>query len=173
MKRFGIPLLTLILSVLILAGGCTLPEDETAPVVPFFPDRHGFDLKQLTITDGEAALAFKRVDCVWVIGNTSAPADEPRVSALAEAFVTLAPHLEPALGPERFADFKVAEDDFTRKAILTFKDNSTYTLFIGIPALTKPAYIRSANANQVYSADEPLLHVINLDGSSWHAPRGD
>ena len=54
--------------------------------------------------------------------------------------------------------------------ILSFKDNSSFTLLIGSPAVTKPAYVRLADKNEVYMVDEPLLKQINLDIGYWLAP---
>jgi hypothetical protein len=71
---------------------------------------------------------------------------------------------------DRFRDFKVGDASFSRKVILTFKDNSSFTLLIGSPAVTKPAYVRLADRNEVYMVDEPLLKQINLDINSWLAP---
>jgi len=161
------------LFVFMLLAGCSSNVEEPMTVVPFFPDRHGWDLKQFSISDGNTSLDFKRVDCVWVVGHDNRPSDEPRVTVLAETLVTLAPELEPAIGPDRFRDFKVGDDSFTRKVVLTFKDNSSYSLLIGSPALTKPAYVRHVDTNPVYIADEPMLKQIDLDTGSWLAPKED
>jgi hypothetical protein len=75
-----------------------------------------------------------------------------------------------AIKRDRYNDFKVGDNNFTRKVVLTFKDKSSYTLLIGAPAITKPAYIRLADKNQVYMVDEPLFRQMNLDASSWFAP---
>jgi hypothetical protein len=53
---------------------------------------------------------------------------------------------------------------------ITFKDNNSFTLFIGSPALTKPAYVRLAGKKEVYWVDEPLFKQINLDAGYWLAP---
>jgi len=157
-----------VLFIFMLLAGCSAnPENQQVVVVPFFPDRHGWDLKHFSISDGGATLDFTRVDCVWVVGDDNRPSDEPRVTALAEALVTLAPQLEPNIGPDRYRDFKVDDASFTSRVVLTFKDSSSYNLLIGTPALTKPAYLRHASTNQVYSVDEPLLRQLNLDPDSW------
>ena len=83
----------------------------------------------------------------------------------------MAPRSPVAIGPERYNDFKIADDSFTRKVALTFKDKSSYTLLIGTPAVTKPAYVRLSGRNQVYRVDEPLFRQIKLDTASWLAPQ--
>lgn len=163
-------IITLFLVIFTLFGGCTQTEEQPAVMVPFFPDRHGFDLNQIAIADTDSALVFKRIDCVWVVGDENKPSDEPRVTELAEALVGLTPQLETTITPNRLKDFKVDEDNFSLRVVLTFKDNSSYTLLIGMPALTKPVYIRPAETFQVYTTDIPLLRQINLDSSSWLAP---
>ena len=72
---------------------------------------------------------------------------------------------------DRFGDFKVGDTNYSRKVVLTFKDNSSFTFLIGAPALTKPTYVRLAKQNKVFMVDEPLLKQINLDSSSWLAPK--
>ncbi len=158
-----------ILLLLFLPGGCSPTAEQQIAPIPFFPGQHGWDLAQFTVSDGVAALDFKRVDCVWVVGNDKRPSDESRVSALAEKLVSMVPYGPVAIGPERYNDFKVGDDRFTRKVVLTFKDNRSYTLLIGTPALTKPAYVRFAGNNMVYKVDEPLFRQINLAADSWLA----
>jgi len=159
------------LFILALLGGCSsTAEEEIAPIL-LFPDRHGWDLKQVNISDAEATLDFKRVDCVWVIGDENKPSDEQRVTALTESLATMAPQGLVEIDPQRYNDFKVGNENFTRKVVLTFKDKSTYTLLIGTPAITKPAYIRLADKYQVYRIDEPMLWTLDLDAESWLAPK--
>jgi hypothetical protein len=159
-----------ILFVFTLLAGCAPSADEQIAAMPLFPERHGWDLKQVSISDADTTLDFKRVNCVWVVGDEKKPSDEPRVTSLADKLVSLAPEGIPAIGPDRFRDFKVGDDSFTRKVVLTFKDNSSFTLLIGTPAITKPAYLRLAGKDLVYKVDEPLIRQINLDTGSWLAP---
>jgi hypothetical protein len=160
-----------ILFVFTLLAGCSATPDQQIAAKPLFPERHGWDLKQVSISDADTTLDFKRVDCVWVVGSDNKPSDEPKVTALADKLVTLAPQGVPAIEPDRYNDFKVGDDSFSRKVVMTFKDNSSYTLMVGTPAITKPAYIRLAGKSQVYKVDEPLLMQISLDAGSWLAPK--
>jgi hypothetical protein len=160
-----------ILFVFTIFGGCSSTIEQRTVAKPLFPERHGWDLKQVSISDADITLDFKRVDCVWVVGNDMKPSDESRVTALAEKLVTLTPHDFSVIKPDRYRDFKVEDKNFSRKVVLTFKDNSSYTLLIGTPAITKPAYVRLANKKQVYRIDEPLLKQINLDSDSWLAAK--
>ena len=93
------------------------------------------------------------------------------MTALAYKLVTLAPPGLVTLQSDRYKDFKVGDASYTRKVVLTFKDNSSFTLLIGSPALTKPAYVRLVDTNEVYMVDEPLLKQINLDSNSWLASK--
>jgi hypothetical protein len=171
MKPKNILCAALILIIFTLLVGCSSTEDQqqVAPI-PLFPDQHGWDLKQLSFSDADTTLDFKRVDCVWVVGDDNRPSDEPRVTALAEKLVTMAPVGIAPIGPDRYNDFKVGDESFTRKVVLTFKDKSSYTLLIGKPAITKPAYVRFADKNQVYRVEEPMIRQIKLDAGSWLAP---
>jgi hypothetical protein len=163
---------TFILVVIMVLAGCSSAVDSQVTGIPLFQERHGFDLKRITISDAENnTLDFKRVDCVWVIGQANRPADEPRVTALAEKFVTLTSQDLVTQERDRYKDFNVGETHFSRKVVLTFKDSSSFTLLIGSPALTKPAYVRFAEKNEVYSVDEPLLKQISLHSVSWLAPK--
>lgn len=171
MKHNNIPYTVLILFLFMLPGGCSSSGDKQIEAAPLFPERHGWDLKQVSISDAETTLDFKRVDCVWVVGNDNRPSDEPKVTALADKLVTLAPQTAPAIVPDRFRDFKVGDDSFTRRVVLTFKDNSSNTLLIGTPAITKPVYIRLAGNTLVYKIDAPLLMQISLNIDSWLAPK--
>jgi hypothetical protein len=170
MKPENILCCTFILFMFTLLAGCSSTADRQIAAIPLFPGQHGWDLRQVSISDADTTLEFKRVDCVWVVGNDNQPSDESRVTTLADKLVTMVPQFEPAIEPDRYNDFKVADDSFTRKVVLTFKDSSSYTLLIGTPAITKPAYVRLADKNQVYTVDEPLLRQINLDTASWLAP---
>ena len=164
-------LITLMLLMFTILVGCSSNIEQKVVVSPLFPERHGWDLKQVTISGDDTTLNFKRVDCVWVVGNDNKPSDEPRVTALVDKLVSLAPQGLPAIGPDRFADFKVGEENFSRKVTLTFKDSSSFTLLIGTPGITKPVYVRLADKERIYWTDEPLLKQINLDSSSWLAPK--
>ena len=158
MKTYNTHYYILILLVFILLGGCSSSTDKQITPKTLFPDLHGWDLKQMTIADTDRnILEIKRINCVWVVGNDNKASDEPKVTTLADKLVSLAPQALPALGPDRYGDFKIGEDDFSRKVVLTFKDSSFYTLFIGTPGITKPVYVRLADENMVYWIDEPLL----------------
>jgi hypothetical protein len=170
MKPENILYSTFILIILALLVGCSSNTEKQSTVKPLFPEQHGWDLKQVSISDADTTLDFKRVNCVWVIGNDSKPSDEPRITALADKLVSMVPRGLVAIERGRYNDFKVGDDSFTRKVVLTFKDKSSYTLLIGTPAITKPAYVRLADKNQVYRVDEPLFKQINLDAASWLAP---
>ena len=159
----------LILVVFAMLAGCSAPVDQQSAAKPLFPERHGWDLKQVSISDTETSIDFKRVDCVWVVGHDHKPADESRVTALAEKLVTMTPQDVSTIGSDRYNDFKVGEDDFSRKVVLTFKDDTSHTLLLGTPALTKPAYVRIAGGNVVYLVDEPLIKQIHLAPGSWLA----
>ena len=160
-----------ILFLFTVLTGCSSDTDQQLTANPLFPERHGWDLKQLTISDVDStSLDFKRINCVWVVGNDNKPSDEPQITTLADKLVSMAPIGIATQKSDRFEDFKVGDASFSRKAVLTFKDNSSITLLIGSPALTKPAYVRLANENEVYMVDEPLLKQINLDADSWLAP---
>jgi len=160
-----------ILFVFTVLGGCSSAVDPQLTARPLFPERHGWDLKQVTISDiYSTSLDFKRVNCVWVVGNDNRPSDEPKVTALADKLVSMAPIGLATRKSERFGDFKVGYVSFSRKVILTFKDDSSVTLFIGSPAITKPAYVRISGSKEVYMVDEPLLKQISLDTNSWLAP---
>jgi len=170
MKPKNILYTTFILFIFTLLAGCSSTADQQIAPKPLFSEQHGWDLKQVSISDADTTLDFKRVNCVWVIGDDNKPSDEPRVTTLAEKLVTLAPQGLVPIESDRYNDFKVGDDNFTRKVVLTFKDKSSYTLLIGTPAITKPAYVRLADKNQVYRVDEPLFKQINLDTASWLAP---
>jgi hypothetical protein len=159
-----------ILSVFALLAGCSSTAEQQIAAAPLFPERHSRDLKQVSISDFETTLDFKRVDRVWVVGNDNRLSDEPRVTAFVDKLVTLAPQIAAAIVPDRFKDFKVGDDSFTRRVVLTFKDNNSYILLIGTPSITKPVYIRLAGNNLVYKVDEPLLMQISLNVDSWLAP---
>lgn len=171
MKYKNILYTSFILIILTLLAGCSsTAEEQIAAPILLFPDQHGWDLKQVSISDGDTTLDFKRVDCVWVIGEDNRPSDESKVTAFTEKLVTMAPEGLVAIDPQRYDDFKVGDENFTNRVVLTFKDKSTYTLLIGTPAITKPAYLRLAGKYQVYRVDEPMLWQIDLDADSWLAP---
>lgn len=171
MKPQSILYATIMFFVIILLAGCSSESEQQIAPILLFPDLHGWDLAEIRISDADTTLAFKRVNCVWVIGADNRPSDEARVTDLAEKLVTMVPQDPIPIEPERYNDFKVGDENFTRKVILTFKDNSSYTMLIGAPALTRPAYLRFADRNQVYRIEEPLLRQINLDAQSWIAPK--
>ena len=162
---------TFILFVFMMLVGCSSAVDQQITAKPLFPGLHGWDLKQVTISDVDTTtLEFKRVNCVWVIGNDNKPSDEPRVTALADKLVSMTPIGMVTQKSDRSGDFKVGDTNFSRKVVLTFKDKSSFTFLIGSPALTKPAYVRFEDENRVYMVDEPLLKQINLNSDSWLAP---
>ena len=66
-----------VLFVFSLLLGCSSTIDIKENTIPLFPEKHGWDLKQFTISDNDNNfLNFKRVDCVWVVGNGNNPSDE-------------------------------------------------------------------------------------------------
>ncbi len=170
MKLSSIKYSVFILFVFSLLAGCSSAVDQHIAPKTLFSGQHGWDLKQVSISDADTTLDLKRVNCVWVVGDDHKPSNEPRVTAFADKLVTMAPQGLLAIGPDRYNDFKVGEASFSRKVVITFKDKSSYTLLIGTPAITKPAYIRLADKKEVYMVDEPLFKQINLDTGSWLAP---
>jgi hypothetical protein len=161
---------TFMVVIFTLLVGCSSTADQQVAAIPLFPGQHGWDLKQVSISDADTTLDFQRINCVWVIGDDKRPSDEPKVTAIAEKLVAMAPVGELAIKPDRYNDFKVGDNSFTRKVTLTFKDKKSYTLLIGTPAVTKPAYVRLVDENRVFKIDEPLFRQINLDTASWLAP---
>ena len=163
---------TFVFFVFTVLAGCSSTVEQQISAIPLFPDLHGWDLKQVAISDADTTtLDFKRVNCVWVIGEDSKPSNESRVTALADKLVSMSPTGLATQKSDRFGDFKVGDANFSRKVVLTFKDKSSVSLLIGSPALTKPAYVRLVDQNEVYMVDEPLFKQINLDASSWLAPK--
>jgi hypothetical protein len=161
---------TFIVVILMLLAGCSSSVDQQATPILLFPDQHGWDLAKISISDAETSLDFKRMNCVWVVGEDNKPSDEPKVTALAEKLVTMVPQGPIAIEPQRYNDFKIGDNSFTRRVTLTFKDKSSYTMLIGVPAITRPIYLRFADRYQVYKVDEPIFRQINLDRESWLAP---
>jgi predicted metal-binding transcription factor (methanogenesis marker protein 9) len=150
--------------------GCSPAVDSQVPPQQFFPGRNGFDLKKINISDADNnSLDFKRVDCVWVIGAENRSSDEARVTALADKLVTLASRELVTHKSDRYRDFKVSDVNFSRKVVLTFKDNTSFTLLLGTPAITKPIYVRRADTKEVFAVDESLLRQISLKSNSWLA----
>lgn len=170
MRPRNIPCIVFILFFFTLLAGCSVSTEQPAAMQPLFPGLHSWDLKKVTLSDAETTLDFKRVDCVWVIGDENKPSDESRVTALADKLVTITPQGLAAIESDRYNDFRVGDENFTRKVVLTFKDNRSYTLLIGTPAITKPAYVRLGDTNLVYTVEEPLIRQINLDADVWIAP---
>jgi hypothetical protein len=170
MKHKNMLYIVVTLFLFTLLAGCSSSGDQQIAAIPLFPELHGWDLKQVSISDADTTLDFKRVDCVWVVGEDNRPSDESRVTDLTDKLVTITPQGLAAIEPDRYNDFKVGDDTFTRRVVLTFKDNRSYTLLIGTPAITKPAYVRLGDTNQVYRVEEPLIRQINLDAGSWLAP---
>ena len=159
---------TTILLVFILLVGCFSAPDKLTTQKPLFPDRHGWGLKQITIADtNNNALEFKRVDCVWVIGNENKPSYEPKVTSLADKLVSMVPAGLVTQKNDRYSDVKIGDASFSRKIVLTFKDKKSFTVLIGSPALNKPAYIRLADKKEVYWIDEPLLKQLDLNSQAW------
>jgi hypothetical protein len=159
-----------ILFLFTLFANCTSTVDTQIKLKPFLPGRHGWDLKQVTIADTDNnVLEFKRVDCVWVVGNENKPSNESKITTLADKLVTMVPAGLVTQESDRYMDFKVADANFSRKVILTFKDKSSLTMLIGSPALTKPAYVRLADKKEVYWIDDPLFKQINLNSGTWLA----
>jgi hypothetical protein len=167
MKRIKMKVAVLALLLLAALAGCSSPPEPPVPLPPLFPDLHGWDLKQVSITGADAVLDFKRVDCVWVVGDDKIPSDESKVTILVEKLVGVLPGGRVAIESGRYEDFQVGDDKFTYKVVLTLKDRSSFAMFIGAPALTKPAYVRLADSKEVYWVDDPLFKNINLDKAFW------
>ena len=161
------PCTLFILLLFVLLGGCSSSTDHQIAPIPLFPGQHGKDLAQITVSDAATDLDFKRLDSVWGVGNDNKSSDEARISVLAEKLATMVPYGPVAIGPERYNDFKVGDESFSRKVVLIFMDNSSYTLLIGTPAITRPVYLRFKGSNMVYKIDEPLFRQISLIADSW------
>lgn len=160
-----------ILVVFTVLAGCSSAVDSQVTGTPLFPERHGFDLKRVAISDADSnILVFKRVDCVWVIGEANKPSDETRVTALTEKLVGMATTGLVTQKSDRYEQFNVGDDKFNRKIVLTFKDGKSFSLLLGTPAITKPTYVRRADKADVFAVDEPMLKQINLEPKSWLAP---
>jgi len=170
MKKLSLLCSLIWLFTITLLAGCSSPVSQEIGASPVFPERHGWDLKRITISDTDTSIDFKRVDCVWVVGGDNRPSDESRVTALADKLVSMAAQGILAVDSDRYSDFRVGDENYTRKVNLVFKDDTSVTLLIGSPALTKPAYVRIAEKNMVYMVEEPMLKQISLDTGSWLVP---
>ncbi len=148
--------------------GCSSAVDSQTKVNTLFPDRYHWELKSLAIADADSkGLEFKRVDCVWVLGDENRATDEAKVTSLADKLVTLVPKYQVVQKNIDNSNPDAGNFDFSRKVTLTFKDGKSYLLLVGAVSDTGSVYVRLADKSEVYHIDEPLLRDISLDSSVW------
>ncbi len=160
-----------ILSIFFISAvlfGCSSAVDSQTKVKPLFPDRYHWELKSLAIADADSkGLEFKRVDCVWVLGDENRATDEAKVTSLADKLVTLVPKYQVVQKNIDNSNPDAGNFDFSRKITLTFKDGKSYLLLVGAVSDAGSVYVRLADQSEVYHIDEPLLRDISLDSSAW------
>ena len=148
--------------------GCSSTVDSQKQVKALFPDRYHWELKSLAIADADSkGLEFKRVDCVWVLGDEKRATDEAKVTSLADKLVTLVPKYQVVQKNIDNSNPDAGNFDVSRKVTLTFKDGKSYLLLVGAVSDAGSVYVRLADQSEVYHIDEPLLRDIRLDSSAW------
>ncbi len=148
--------------------GCSSAVDSQKKVHTLFPDRYHWDLTSLTISDADnKGLEFKRVDCVWVLGDENKVTDEAKVTSLADKLVTLAPKYQAVQKNIDNSNVDAGNFDLSRKVTLTFKDGKSFKLLVGAVSATGSVYVKLADKSEVYHIDEPMLRDISLDSFFW------
>lgn len=145
-----------------------LENGKSRDIKSFFPDKNQWELKRIAITDdNDKNLVFKRVKCVWVIGDDNLPSDEIKVTALAEKLLELK---SDDLVTEKEGDYeglKVSASQFSFKVELNFKDETSRTLLLGKTTLGRPDHARLADETGVYKIFEPKITGISLEPNVW------
>jgi len=151
-----------------------LENGESKEVKSFFPDRNQWELKRISITDdNDKSLVFKRVKCVWVIGDDNMPSDEIKATALAEKLLNLQ---SDDLVTEKEGDherLKVSSSQFSRKVELNFKDETSMTLLLGEATMGRPDHARRVDETGVYLIYEPKITKISLEPNVWFGSADD
>lgn len=145
-----------------------LEKNKPKEIKSFFPNQKSWELKRFAITDDkDKTLVFKRVKCVWVIGDDNLPSDEIKVTALAEKLIALK---SDDLVTENEGDYdrlKVSTSQFSFKIEFSFKDETSRTLLLGKADMGRPSHARRADESGVYLIYEPMLAEIKLDTKDW------
>lgn len=145
-----------------------LENNKSKEIKSFFPNQKSWELKRFAITDDkDKTLVFKRINCVWVIGDDNLPSDEIKVTALAEKLITLK---SDDLVTENEGDYerlKVSTSQFSFKIEFSFKDETSRTLLLWKADMGRPSHARRADESGVYLIYEPMLAEIKLDTKEW------
>lgn len=155
-KQTLIPLLSglLILQLLVAAGFNLGGSDYSAtagsqPLAAIDPGA----IDSIRIEDGDNKVELARLDDRWQVSGLDFPADDNSVNKLLTSLAGLETGWPVATSGEAAERFKVTEDGFERRIVLSQADKTVTELFIGtVPALRK-VHARLAGDDNIYSVE--------------------
>src|SRR5579863_3974292 len=117
---------------------------------------------------GEATrIELMKKDGAWVLpGSFDAPADGGKVSGLLDRLAALKRGLPIATSKPALRRFKVVDDDFERRLVLSAGDKALATVFFGSSPGLRKSDARSAQDQAVYSVDLPT-YDLPTDAGAW------
>ena len=171
LTRFHKILIGLLVAQLALALVMLLRDDDHGAEKPQ-PLLAGFDAAKVTrvqVLGKDKPVDIVKRDGAWVLASGyDYPVEESRVTDLLAQLAKLSAAAPIATQPSRHKQLGVADDDFTRKLVVT-ADGKDTTLFVGTTAGLRRTAVRLANDARVFGVSGVTSHGIGTEPSAWVA----
>ena len=133
-----------------------------------FPEMKPWELKAMSLSDDAGnELIFKRIMCVWKVGEENLPTNEVKVSALADALLGLHSSKVGGKGDSTFADFRVDENAYDLKVTVEAGESSRVSVYFGKGKKVRTAYARFQQGEEVHLVEGIDLDEIHLQEKVW------
>jgi hypothetical protein len=170
MKRFTLILSGVLALQLVLALALTFSGTDYAaykadePLLAFDNDK----VDQIVIDEtGANSVTLKKHDGQWLIpAMADFPAEQARVTGLLDKIGALKKGWPVATTSDAAKRFKVAAEDHERRIVLKSGDQELATLLIGSSPTYRQAHVRTASADEIYSA-EISAYEAGARGEEW------
>lgn len=151
-----IPVLSgLLVLQLLIAAGFNLGDSGSNPVTDDQPlaviDPGAVD--SIRIEDGKDSVELARLDDHWQVSSLDFPADSERVSKLLNDLSSLEKGWPVATTEEAAERFKVTEDSFERRIVLSQGDKALAELYIGTSPGFRQVHARLAGNDDIHSVE--------------------
>ena len=127
-----------------------------------------WELKTMSLSDNAGnTLTFKRVMCVWTVGEENQPTNEAKVANLADSLIALNSSKIIGQGDTFFLPNRVDEKVYDLKVILRLGGKGQVVVFFGKGNESGSAFVRLQENNEVHFVKGIDLNEIVINDQAW------
>lgn len=124
------------------------------------------DVDKITITGERGSVVLRKQREGWILGGSYFPADQGNVEALLIKLGAMKHGLPVTTTKEAVERFKVAEDHFERRIVLSQDNADVATLYLGTSPGARRIHLRKAGSDAVYAVTFGLYDASE-DRNAW------